>query len=109
MLRRSRTARQSQGSDPLDKVPCERGSRVGRNLLRRRLVSREELLGPATLTVWPHSIDAKAVEPREMASLLIALEEAAVALRGGDGTPWVITSAGTMLPPALLRSLIAAS
>ncbi len=100
--------RASQGSEPLDKVSCERGSRVGRTLLRRRLVSRAELLGPATLTVWPHSIDAKAVEPREMPSLLLALEEATLALRSGDGTPWVITSVGTMLPPALLRSLIAA-
>ncbi|AWN36432.1 hypothetical protein [Methylobacterium radiodurans] len=70
-------------------------------------MSREELLAPATLTVWPHSLDAKAVEPREMPSLLLALEEAAIALRSGDGTPWVITSAGTMLPPTLLRSLIA--
>lgn len=97
----------SRGSDRLDKLSCERGSRVARNLLRRRLVSRGELLGSATLTVWPHSIDAKAVEPREMPSLLLALEEAATALRSSEGTPWIITSAGTMLPPNLLRNLIA--
>lgn len=70
-------------------------------------MSRGELLGSATLTVWPLSIDAKAVEPREMPSLLLALEEAATALRSGEGTPWIITSAGTMLPPNLLRNLIA--
>ncbi|GJD77629.1 hypothetical protein GCM10007886_08250 [Methylobacterium gregans] len=107
VLSRPGTSRFSRGSDPLDKVSCERGSLVGRNLLSRRLVSREELLGPATLTVWPHSIEAKAVEPREMESLVVALEEAATALRSGEGTPWVITSAGTMLPPDLLRTLLA--
>lgn len=97
-----------QGSDPLEKVSFERGAGVGRDLLSRRLVSPEELLGPAILTVWPHCIDAKAVEPCEMPSLLDALEGAAQALRRGDGTPWILTSGGTILPPALLRSLIVA-
>lgn len=77
--------------------------------LQRALVSGEELACPATLTLWPHSIDAKAVEPREMPSLHLALAEAMDALRTGNATPWIITSAGTILTPAVLRALMAES
>lgn len=71
------------------------------------LLSSEDLVQPAMLTVWPHSIDAKAVEPRALASLNEALAEAGAVLRAGSGTPWIITEGGLILTPTTLRVLTA--
>ena len=71
------------------------------------LVSREDMTLPATLTLWPNLIDAKAVEPRELASLGEALALARRALRDGSGTPWILTESGTILTPAYLRAVLA--
>ena len=69
------------------------------------LLSSEDMALPAMLTVWPHSIDAKAVEPRELPRLDAALAEARTVLRDGTGTPWIITEGGLILTPAALRML----
>jgi hypothetical protein len=71
------------------------------------VLSSEDMAQPAMLTVWPHSIEAKAVEPRALPSLNEALAEAGAVLRDGSGTPWIITEGGLILTPTALRMLTA--
>lgn len=85
------------------RAPSEDGRE---RFLNGELLSSEDLVQPAMLTVWPHSIEAKAVEPRELPSLSQALAEARAVLRAGSGTPWIITEGGLILTPAALRMML---
>ena len=65
---------------------------------------------PALLTIWPLcDITAKGVEPQEVSSLRAAFAEAFFALRGGTGSPWIITDSGLILTPSSLVALMAHS
>ncbi|MEA1830915.1 hypothetical protein U8607_02370 [Methylobacterium durans] len=65
----------------------------------------EDLERPALLTLWPHALDVKAVEPREVASLKEALREAFAALHADSGAPWITTQSGHILSPSVLAGL----
>lgn len=51
-------------------------------------------------------MSAKGIEPREMPSLRIALDEAFRVIAGGTGSPWIITAGGLILTPASLSALM---
>ena len=68
-------------------------------------IGDEDLERPALLTLWPHGVEIKAVEPREVESLREALAEAFAVLDADAGAPWVTTQGGTILSPSVLSGL----
>ncbi|MDR7039948.1 hypothetical protein J2X36_004726 [Methylobacterium sp. BE186] len=68
-------------------------------------ISDEELERPALLTLWPHGVETKAVEPREIETLRQALGEAFAVLEDDTGMPWITTDGGTILSPSVLSCL----
>ncbi|GEP06374.1 hypothetical protein MOX02_44120 [Methylobacterium oxalidis] len=68
-------------------------------------IGDEDLDRPALLTLWPHGVEIKAVEPREVESLREALAEAFAVLDADAGAPWITTQGGTILSPSVLSGL----